>query len=374
MKICYLGGIESIHTQRWVNYFADRGHEVHLIFPASSHQIDLKNVNLHTFQYERIPLKIPLISFFINSLLALRYLRKLLGSIEPDILHVHYISIYSLLAARASTCPLVVTPWGSDVLLAPKKSRVARWIVQYVLKRADLITTDGEHMKLPLVELGADSQKIVLVYFGVDIDKFNPKQRNQRLREELGIFGSPMIISLRTFELKHDIESLITAIPLVLREVPEAKFVIAGDGSQKARLKELVKSLEVSQHVRFVGFISNDELPQYLTSADIYVSTSLSDAGLAASTAEAMACALPVVITDFGDNRKWVEDGVGGFLVPLRSPEALASKVSYLLNNEGDRRNFGKINRQVITERMSWRKEMAKMEKLYEELMERCRK
>jgi len=357
-----------------VKYFADSGHEVHLISTASSPNINIENVHLQKFKYERVPPRIPFIPSLINSLLTLRYLRKSLKRMEPDILHLHYISIYSFLAARANTCPLVVTPWGSDILVTPKKSKVSKWMLKYVLKKADLITTDGEHMKQPLVELGADSSKIALIYFGVDTDKFSPKLRNNRLREKLGIYSSPMIISLRAFEPRYDIESLINAIPLVLREAPEAKFVIAGKGSQEAKVKELVRSLRVSENVKFTGSISNDELPQYLASADIYVSTSLSDAGLAASTAEAMACALPVVITDFGDNRKWVKDGVNGFLVPLRNPEALASRIIQLIHNRNIREKFGELGRQIIEERNNWQKEMAKVEELYKELIERCKK
>jgi glycosyltransferase involved in cell wall biosynthesis len=132
--------------------------------------------------------------------------------------------------------------------------------------------------------------------------------------------------------------------------------------------------LGISQSVKFTGRIPNDELPEYLSSADIYVSTSLSDAGLAGSTAEAMACGLPVIITDFGDNGKWVEDEINGFLIPLRDPEALASKIIQLIRDEEIRDRFGRINRQIIEERNDWQKEMRKIEELYESLMIRSKK
>ena len=84
-----------------------------------------------------------------------------------------------------------------------------------------------------------------------------------------------------------------------------------------------------------------------------------------------MASGLPVIVTDFGDNRKWVEDGVSGFIVPLRAPNALASKIIFLLNNEATRRKFGQIGRQIIEEKLNWEKEMTKVEKIYEELIEK---
>jgi glycosyltransferase involved in cell wall biosynthesis len=105
----------------------------------------------------------------------------------------------------------------------------------------------------------------------------------------------------------------------LLKEVPEAKFLLIEKGSQEEMLKGLAQSLGISDSVKFVGWVTPDELPHYLSSADIYVSTSLSDAGLASSTAEAMACGLPVIITDFGDNRSWIKDEENGFLIPLKS-------------------------------------------------------
>jgi glycosyltransferase involved in cell wall biosynthesis len=98
------------------------------------------------------------------------------------------------------------------------------------------------------------------------------------------------------------------------------------------------------------------------------VSTSLSDAGIAASTAEAMACGLPVVITDFGDNGRWVKNGEGGFLFRPGDHEALAQAIVWLLTHEGARSAFGRVNRTTIEQHNDYEKEMAKMERLYEEL------
>ena len=87
-----------------------------------------------------------------------------------------------------------------------------------------------------------------------------------------------------------------------------------------------------------------------------------------------MACGLPAIITDFGDNRKWVEDGVSGFIIPPRAPEALASKIIYLLQNEGDRKKFGQANRRIIEEKNNWEREMGRMGKLYEGLIKMGKK
>jgi glycosyltransferase involved in cell wall biosynthesis len=87
-----------------------------------------------------------------------------------------------------------------------------------------------------------------------------------------------------------------------------------------------------------------------------------------------MACGLPVVITDFGDNRKWVEDGVNGFLMPLRDSEAMASKILDLLSHKEKRIKFGQSNRRIIEEGMNMEKEMRRMEMFYEQLKRRSGK
>ncbi len=366
MKICYIAPL-SIHTNRWVKYFANNGHEVHLITTAKPSGESIDNVKLHLLK--RFGPRMPLVNYIINSLPLVLQFKRLIRNINPDIIHAHCIMDTTLLGAVSGFHPFVVTPWGSDVLITLQKSIIWRWIVKYALKKADLITCDAEHIQEPLIQLGADPRKINLIYFGVDIRKFNLGQRDERLRKELGILGSPAIISLRRFEPIYDVESLVTAVPLVLREVPKAKFLLVEKGSQEAELKKLAKSLGVSDSVRFVGWVPGDELPRYLASADIYVSTSLSDAGLAASTAEAMACGLPVIITDFGDNRKWVQDGINGFIIPVRAPEVLASKIIYLLQNEGNRKKFGQANRRIIEEKNNWEREMGKMYRLYKALV-----
>lgn len=357
---------------RWVKYFADRGHEVHLISIQTYENDRAENVSLHLLKVFCPQIRV--VSYVIFLAYSVIRIRGLLRKLNPDILHSHYITSYGFLGALSCFHPLVMTAWGSDVLINPKSSRVKRWAVEFALRRADLITCDAEHIKAPLVELGANPAKINLINFGIDVQKFSPGPGDEELLIKLKIPDSPVIISLRSLEPVYDIDSLINAVPLVLKEVPEAKFLIAGKGSQEAKLKELAQSLGVDGSIKFVGLIPNDELPRYLRAADVYVSTSLSDAGIAASTAEAMACGLPVVITDFGDNRKWVENGENGFLVALRNPEALASRILALLSDKEKRIKFGQVGRRVIAERMNMEKEMQRMEMLYEQLRRRIGK
>jgi len=325
-------------------------------------------------------LKLPVLvksATFPLKMASIYRIKSLIKRIKPDILHAHYVTNYGLFGALCKFNPFVITAWGSDVLIIPEAritSMIKKPIAKYALRKANLITCDAQHMKEAMRRLGIAPEKVNIIYFGVDTRKFSTGEKSEELRAKLGIHDSPTVISLRNLEPLFDIESLIRSIPLVLKEIPESKFVIAGKGSEEKRLKEMAKSLGVSDSVKFVGFIQNDKLPQYLTTMDVYVSTSLSDAGIAASTAEAMACGLPVIITDVADNKKWVEDGENGFIVPIKDPKSLAEKIIYSLKNENIRKKFGKINRKIIEERNNYYKEMEKMEDIYKELIWRYEK
>lgn len=366
MKICYIAS-PSVHTTRWVSYFANNGHEVHLITTSKLFGEGIANVKIHLIKRYGSYLRI--VNYPLNSASSIIQFRKLIKEISPDILHGHSITEATWLGAVSRFHPFVVTTWGSDILVAPKQSKVSKWIVKYVLKRADLVTCDGEHEKESLVKLDADSRRIELVGFGTNTQKFRPRRKDIDLRKRLNIYDSPTIISVRNLKPLYDIGTLVRAIPLVLSVVPDTKFIIAGNGSERKNLENLAISLGVFDSIRFVGTLSEDDLPNYLSASDIYVSTALSDGGLSASTAEAMACGLPSVITDFGDNGKWVDDGINGFLFPLRDYQTLATKIIQLLNDEELRGEFGRVSREIIVEKNDWKKEMGKMEELYKGLV-----
>ena len=370
VRICYLANASSVHTHRWIRYFVENGHEVHVI---SFENARIEGTTVHV-------LKLPVLvknATYPLKMASIYRIKTLIKRIKPDILHAHYAINYGLFGALCNFNPFVITAWGSDVLIVPEArflSMIKKPIAKYALRKADLITCDAQQMKEAMRRLGITPEKITLIYFGVDTRKFSPGEKSEELRAKLGIYDSPTVISLRYLEPLYDIESLIRSTPLVLKEIPESQFVIAGKGSEEKRLRELARSLGVSDDVKFVGFIPNDELPQYLSTVDVYVSTSLSDAGIAASTAEAMACGLPVVVTDVADNKKWVDNGVNGFVVPVKDPKSLAEKIIYLLQNENIRKKFGKINRKIIEERNNYYKEMKKMEDVYKELIRRHEK
>jgi len=351
MKICFLAGADSVHSYKWVRYFADKGHQVHWISFTENTQGKIDDIFFYRIR------KVFPFSFI--------ELRKIVKNVKPDIFHAHYAGVNGFLAALVNLHPFVLTAWGSDILIAGK-AILKKFFVKYALKMADLITCDAEHMKTVMIKMGVDASKIKIIYFGVDVLKFSPGGKNKEITEKPGVSGCPTVISLRSLEPVYNIETLIRAIPLVLKEVPETRFIIAGKGSEEEKLTKLARDLKVFESIKFLKWIPQERLPEYLRVSDVYVSTSLSDAGIASSTAEAMACGLSVIITDFGDNGKWVKDGESGFLMPLKDYRFLAEKIVFLLRNSEKRLELGSNARKVIEEKNNYYKEMEKMEKLYE--------
>lgn len=361
MKLCFLAGTDSIHSQRWIKYFADRGHEIHWISLTPESGTDIKNIKLYRLKKT---------SSKLLNLPNVIQVKKLIKKINPDILHAHYAKKNGIIGALSGFHPFLITTWGSDVLIAPKKSKILKWLVKFALNKADLITCDAEHMKRAMVKLGADPSKIEIVHFGTDTKKFVPGPKDQDVVQKLGAEDAPIVISSRSLDPVYDIETLVRAVPLVLKKVPKAIFAIAGKGSEEENLKNLADDLGVSQSIRFIGWVSQDETLHYLRVADVFVSTALSDAGVfGGSIAEAMACGLPVVVTNIGENENWIQDGGAGYLFPIKSPDILAKRITDLLKNQQIRKKFGERGRVIVEKEGNYYKEMEKMQRLYDEVI-----
>jgi len=361
LRICYLAGGRSVHTQKWVRFFAERGHDVYLATFAERSQIEgVKVRKLRYFSKVAYPFRI----------LAVK---KAVKEINPDILHAHYVSHNGVYGALTGFKPFVVTAWGDDILIEPKKSMVKRYLVKYVLRKADLITTDSLSAIKTIVGFGVDEEKVKLIVHGVDLRVFHPIENKEDLKEELCVKQNyQVVISTRNLEPSYDVGTLIKAIPYVIDKCPNTYFLIVGEGTLRHQLEELACKLGVAENVRFVGSVSNREMPKFLGASDIFVSTSLSDTR-SVSLLEAMACGLPVVVTDLEGNKECVKEGVNGFLFSKGDFKALAEKTIYLLRDEDTRRRFGVINRRYVEKEGSYEKEMRKMEKLYKELVEAYR-
>jgi len=356
MRICYLANATSVHSIKMARFFASEGHEVHFI----SFEKPLKNENGITFHVIKTNGIILCLTFLLKAV----QIKKLIHLIQPDIIHAHYLTKYGIIALIIGFHPCVVSVIGSDILIDAKGVRKIPAIM--VLRYADCIHCDGKNSLKEILSYGIPPQKVRLIYFGVDVNLFSPATRNISNHENKKI----SIISTRKLENLYDITSLIDAVSIIKQSFRDFIVMIIGSGSQMEMLQKKARDLSILDYVKFYGIVPNDELPNYLVSADIYVSTSLSDAGIAVSTAEAMACGLPVISTEGGDNAEWIEDGVNGFVIPKHSPSTIAEKILILARNTEMRKDFGIRNRRIIEIKFNNSNEMMKILKIYQELVQ----
>lgn len=359
MRLLFLAPGNSVHSLRWITFFARKGHVIHWISLDPFSAGTIPGVQLHDFSQAR--------GGFLSLLRCAWRIRGLTRTLAPQVVHAQSAAIYGFMGAISGVHPLVVTAWGSDILVNGK-SAIKRPIVRFILRAADVVTCDAEHMIAAIERLGRERGRTTMIRFGVDSARFKPAASDAELRGSLGIGAGPAVISMRNFYPVYDIQTLLRAVPLVLERVPTARFVLVGSGPQEEELKRLASDLKLDASVKFLGKLAGEELPRYLTSMDVYVSTSLSDAGIASSTAEAMACGLASIVTDSGENRLWISDGVDGFVVPVGDPAALADRIVDLIEDSGLRAKFGERGRRVIEERNDYAKEMGAMERIYAQL------
>lgn len=365
-KICYLGSATSIHVQRWANYFVERGWDVHIITKEPIKDGLHLDITQHVSS-AFFPQSVHKLNFPIH----LHNINKALNSIKPDLIHAISIESYGAYTGFIKSKGIILTGWGFKHTIISKG--LQKWIEQRALKKADVVHVDSYDLKDAIVRYDCDENKTVVIPWGVNMKMFNPNIKGSEIRQKLDLVGSPVVISIRNFEPEYDIECLINAIPIVLNEISQAKFLILGSGSLESKLKQMVKDLGVLNSVHFVGQSSYDKIPQYLKSADIYVSTSLLDSS-SVSLQEAMACGLPVVVTDVPSNKEWINDGWNGYVSQRKDSKALATRIIALLSDEEKQKLFGKRNREIAEEKSDQEKCMEKMENIYKDLIERYKR
>jgi glycosyltransferase involved in cell wall biosynthesis len=363
MKICYLADARSIHTQRWVKYFAERGHEVHLISYNHAHIEDVKTYVLPNLKNQ-----------FLTLILRFLEVKRLIKSMKPDLVHAHYIAGYGWYGALSRFHPFVATAWGRDIAVDPERSKLYRFLVKYVLKRADLVHTGDEPGKERLIELGCDEGKILIQPMGIDTTRFSPEAKSEDLRRNLGIEDKYSVLCARWFTTGYYVDIFIKAMPYVLKEIPNVRFIICGAGPLESQFKKLVEKLEINNDVVFTGLIPNAEMPKYLASIDVYADTVIhltnkGGGGIGVTTMEAMACETPHILAksvSVNDSSNWFH----GLTYEPLNPKDLAKKIVHLLKNEELRGEIGKKSRETALEIGDWGKNMKIQEKIYQQLTE----
>ncbi len=355
MRICYLANAASIHTERWASHFARRGHEVTVVSLTNAH---IPGVDVRWIGPD------PNIRGRVAYLLALPRLRRLLKRLKPDIVHAHYAGGYGLTAALCGFRPLALTAWGSDVLILPRTSCLMRSLVRFALRRANLVTSMAQHMTSAIRGLGVPEERVLTLPFGVDTDVFHPLDRRGSAP-----YAGLTIVSTRHLEPLYNVGLLVEAMPAIIAAIPGVKLMLIGDGSERARLQARVDELNLTARVTFLGRKRPAEIAGYLSDADLFVSTSLSD-GNNVSLNEAMACGAFPIATDIPANREWIQHGQNGFLTDLHDPRTLARLAIQALTRPALRATASAANWEIVQRRGSWASAMEIMEKHYWDILQ----
>lgn len=230
-------------------------------------------------------------------------LRKVILEFNPDIIHVHQANSYGLLTTLANRQlkPLVLTTWGSDVLLLPQKNWRYKAMVQFVLKRAQKITADAQFMAEAISKL-APKQAVLVANFGVDL-----------IMPVVPIEKQQLLFSNRMHEPLYRINEVIMQSADFLKANPDWKLILAASGSLTDALKQLAAKHLPPGSFEFVGFLKPEDNRNYYAKAKVYISIPESD-GTAISLLEAMAFGCIPLVSDLPANKEWINSGTNGII------------------------------------------------------------
>ena len=353
-------------------------------YELAARQAEFHQVEVFTPLYKETKLTDSFYKFKVNYLASSYQLGK--AVLVPDILarlkgfdivHLHYpwFGAHEFLNKLDKKTKLVITYHMAAKSAGWKQILFSLddfLFAKHLSKRADcLLVATVDYLKNVALPNFGEPEKWRVLPFGVD-QNYYPGSPSFGLQNKLGIIPSDRIlIFVGTLDKAHEFKGL----PVLLKSLKQiqdsaVKLLIVGDGDMKQSYEALAQSLDLSDRVRFVGYIPENDLPDYYRLASVMVFPSLTAAeafGLVA--VQAMACALPVVASDLAGVRQVVQNNVNGLLVPAGQADELAISISKLVNNQGLAKQFGQAGRQMVLEKYQWDDIVKKLEGIYRQLM-----
>jgi len=299
-------------------------------------------------------------------------LARLIRVWRPEIVHSHMVhaNILARIVRPLVRVPvLVCTAHTIDERGRKGSGRLREFLYRLTDPFCDLTTQVSQAGLERYVRVGAvPRHKIRYIPNGVDTERFKPNfEDHLKVRKELGVDGF-VWLAVGRFDPPKDYPNMLQAFARVVHKYSNTILLIAGDGPLRETMENMARELGVEKYVKFLGI--RRDIPQLMNAADAYVMSS-SWEGMPMVLLEASATGLPIVATDVGGNREVVLDGITGFLVPPRNPEALAEAMLRMMDlPEEKRREMGKAARKHIEENFSLDRVVDMWEALYKELLE----
>jgi glycosyltransferase involved in cell wall biosynthesis len=239
-----------------------------------------------------------------------------LKAAQPDWLHAHYLTSHGTLAWLAQRLygvpgRLVASAWGSDILVTPQRSAAARWLTRRVLRACAVTTSDSHYMAERMRELGA--RDVMILPFGLEALPPLPGEKDEAL-----------FFANRGLEPIYAPQRVIALFAAIAARLPQARLVVANDGSLRGELEAQAASLGLAERVRFTGRLDAATQACHYARAMWYISLPQSDA-VSVSVLEAMAHGCVPLLSDLPANRELVTHGETGWIFGPGDDDAMAA-------------------------------------------------
>ena len=336
MRICFVGPANSSHIVKWCTWFANRGHEVHVI---SFSEGDIPCANIHIIDTGFIAAKNDIVK--LKYLLTGKRISVLINEIKPDIVNVHYATSYGTALALSGVNDYVLSVWGSDIYDFPKKSPFHKMLIKYSLKKAKYLFSTSQAMA---DEAGKYTDKeFKITPFGVDMDLFNPNKRTREKDDKDFIVGT-----VKGLSEKYGISYILRAVAEIKEQgnIP-IKLRIAGKGPQEQEYKKLAVELGINSDTTWLGFISQEEAAKEWANMDVAIIPSIMES-FGVSAVEAQACGTPVIISDVPGLMETTKPGETSVVVKKCSYNEIVENINDLFFHQEMRNTLGKCGRDFV--------------------------
>jgi glycosyltransferase involved in cell wall biosynthesis len=398
MRVALLADGRSPITRGWLTCLTELGYEVHLIttFPCS---IDLPLASLHHIPVAfsglsrrktisgraqpggaaAIQLRAAIRRWLgmLTFPVAIRRLRRVLNTLDIDLLHALRIPYEGMLAAEAKPeMPLILSVWGNDFTLHARSTAWMGWLTRRALRRADGLHADCVRDITLSGAWGFEPGQPTAVLpggGGVDRKLFRPGTVNlELLRPELRAMLSAipgdtqLVINPRGFRAYVRNDTFFQSIPIILRSFPKVIF-LAPAMRGEAQAQQWLNRLGLAASVHLLPTLSPQEMAAIYRRSQVMVSPSEHD-GTPNTFLEAIACGCFPVVGDLESLREWVQAGLNGFLVDPGSPEELADGVIRALSDP-ELRGKASIHNQGLVDDRAERSHVAReLDRFYQEV------
>ena len=300
---------------------------------------------------------------------AIKYGMKLIEFIKKEkikIIQTFHIlpDLYVPIVAKIAGTPVIISS-RRDLGFDRKKGHL--FVQKGINVLVDKIIVNSNAVKKTLIRNEqVSSLKITKIYNGVEMKNNKSIVDGQALRKKMGIEPSCFVVGLLSnMNPIKGCKYFVDACPIIMKQVPNTKFLIVGGGPLMEELKKRIRDLGVLKHTIFTGHLLNGT--DYLSMMDVSVNSSLSE-GFSNTILESMASGVPMVATQVGGNPEALVDGKTGLLVPPGDSSAIANAVIRILRDRTQPESMGKCAKKHAEEVFSMEKMMSEIENLYESL------